>query len=78
MVEAGIGAIMCSYNQLNGTWGCEDDYTLNTVLKKEYNFRGLVMSDWGATHSTAPAINGGLDMTMPVSPRFPFQKKVYF
>jgi beta-glucosidase len=64
-VEAGVGSIMCSYNMINGTYACEDDYTLNTVLKGQLGFRGFVQSDWWATHSTAPAVNGGLDMSMP-------------
>lgn len=58
---------MCAYNLYNGTYACENEYTLNTVLKGELGFRGFVQSDWGATHSTAPAVNAGLDMTMPVS-----------
>ncbi|KAG2205238.1 hypothetical protein INT47_009503 [Mucor saturninus] len=64
-VEAGVGSIMCSYNQLHGTWACEDDYTLNQVLKGELGFKGFVQSDWSATMSTVPSANGGLDMTMP-------------
>ncbi|CAO3629974.1 unnamed protein product [Mucor hiemalis] len=64
-VEAGVGSIMCSYNLVNGTYACEDDYLLNTVLKGELGFKGFVQSDWAATHSTVAAANGGLDMTMP-------------
>ncbi|KAL1928472.1 hypothetical protein VTP01DRAFT_2828 [Rhizomucor pusillus] len=64
-VEAGVGSVMCAYNLYNGTYACENEYTLNTVLKGELGFRGFVQSDWGATHSTAPAVNAGLDMTMP-------------
>ncbi|KAI8366157.1 glycoside hydrolase superfamily [Blakeslea trispora] len=64
-VEAGVASIMCAYNLVNGTYACEDDYTLNTVLKGELGFKGFVQSDWGATHSTAKSVNGGLDMTMP-------------
>ena len=64
-VEAGVGSIMCSYNRINSTYACEDDYTLNTVLKGELGFKGFVQSDWAATKSTAKAANAGLDMTMP-------------
>ncbi|CAO3629970.1 unnamed protein product [Mucor hiemalis] len=64
-VEAGVGSIMCSYNLVNGTHACENDYLLNTILKGELGFKGFVHSDWGATHSTANSANGGLDMTMP-------------
>lgn len=52
-------------DMVNGTYACEDDYTLNTVLKGELGFKGFVVSDWWATHSTAFAVNSGLDMTMP-------------
>lgn len=55
------GSVMCSYNLINGRWGCENDYLLNTVLKGDWDFKGFVMSDWGAVHSTAPAANNGLD-----------------
>ena len=51
---------MCSYNLINGRWGCENDYLLNTVLKHDWGFKGFVMSDWGAVHSTGAA-NHGLD-----------------
>ena len=55
------GSVMCSYNLINGRWGCENDYLLNTVLKGDWGFKGFVMSDWGAVHSTAGAANDGLD-----------------
>jgi beta-glucosidase len=64
-VEAGVGSVMCSYNKLNSTYACENDYTLNTILKGELGFKGFVQSDWGATPSTAKAVNAGLDMDMP-------------
>ncbi|KAJ6582804.1 glycoside hydrolase family 3 protein [Mycena sp. CBHHK59/15] len=67
-VQAGVAAIMCSYNLINGTYACENDKTLNGILKGELGFQGYVMSDWGGTHSTAPAALSGLDMTMPGSP----------
>jgi beta-glucosidase len=55
------GSVMCSYNLINGRWGCENDYLLNKVLKHDWSFKGFVMSDWGAVHSTADAANDGLD-----------------
>jgi beta-glucosidase len=55
------GSVMCSYNLINGRWGCENDYLLNTVLKGDWGFKGFVMSDWGAVHSTVGAANDGLD-----------------
>lgn len=50
---------------VNGTYACENDYTLNHVLKGELGFKGFVMSDWWATHSTATSANNGMDMSMP-------------
>lgn len=67
MIEAGLGAVMCSYNLVNGVYACENAYILNNVLKDELGFRGFVMSDWGATMSGVSSANHGLDMTMPVS-----------
>ncbi|KAH9944498.1 beta-glucosidase [Epithele typhae] len=64
-MQANVASVMCSYNQINGTYACENDYAINTLLKGELGFQGYVMSDWYATHSTAPSANGGLDMTMP-------------
>lgn len=69
-VEAGVGSVMCSYNEIDGTYACESDYMLNTVLKGELGFKGFVMSDWGATQSTVASVNGGLDMTMPTPEYF--------
>ena len=55
------GSVMCSYNLINGRWGCENDYLLNKVLKHDWGYKGFVMSDWGAVHSTTDAANDGLD-----------------
>jgi beta-glucosidase len=55
------GSVMCSYNLINGRWGCENDYLLNKVLKHDWGYKGFVMSDWGAVHSTVDAANDGLD-----------------
>ena len=59
--KAHPGSVMCSYNRLNGEYGCESAYLLADILKNEWQFRGFVQSDWGATHSTVKAINAGLD-----------------
>jgi beta-glucosidase len=61
-VAAGVGSIMCSYNLINGKWACENPTTLGD-LKAGMGFKGYVMSDWGATHSTS--IMAGLDIEMP-------------
>ncbi|KAF8649775.1 hypothetical protein AX16_005541 [Volvariella volvacea WC 439] len=63
-VQANVAAVMCSYNQINGSYACENDKMLNGILKGEFGFPGYVMSDWWATHSTTSP-NQGLDMTMP-------------
>ena len=63
-VMAGVTSVMCSYNLVNGRYACENNSTLNGILKGEFGFQGFVMSDWGATPSTISAITG-LDMTMP-------------
>lgn len=55
------GNVMCSYNRLNGDYACENAHLLNDVLKNDWHFEGQVQSDWGAAHSTANAINAGLD-----------------
>ncbi|KAI0820480.1 glycoside hydrolase superfamily [Trametes gibbosa] len=63
-IQAGVASVMCSYNQVNQTYACENDRTLNQLLKDEGAFQGYVMSDWGAHHSTLAAV-AGLDMSMP-------------
>lgn len=55
------GSVMCAYNKVNGDWACENDFLLNKVLKRDWGYRGWVMSDWGGVHSTAKAANAGLD-----------------
>lgn len=55
------GSVMCSYNKINTHWACENDWLLNQVLKRDWGYRGWVMSDWGAVHSTVKAANAGLD-----------------
>ena len=59
---------MCSYNKIGGTYSCENNATLNTDLRERLGFKGWVMSDWTATHSTS--ILEGLDQQMPGSSHF--------
>ncbi len=59
------GAFMCSYNRVNGDYACENSYLLTEVLKKDFQFKGFVLSDWGGTHSTAKASHAGLDQEQP-------------
>lgn len=68
------GSVMCSYNRVNGAYACENSYLLNEVLKQDWGFKGWVMSDWGATHSTVPAANNGLDQQSGI----PFDQSEYF
>lgn len=56
---------MCSYNQINNSYGCQNSKLLNGVLKGEMGFQGFVMSDWQAQHAGAATAAAGLDMTMP-------------
>ncbi len=62
--EAGVWTIMGSYNQFRGEHCCHNDYLLNQVLKGEWGFRGLVMSDWAGVHDTRQAALNGLDLEM--------------
>lgn len=64
-VRAGAGGVMCSYNQLNNTYACENSYLMNYLLKEELGFQGFVMADWGAQHNGVYSALAGLDMTMP-------------
>jgi beta-glucosidase len=68
------GSVMCSYNKVNGDYACENDWLLNRVLKGDFGFRGYVMSDWGAVHSTEKAALNGLDQESG----WPFDDKPYF
>ena len=62
--EAGVHTLMGSYNKFRGQWASQNHYLLTTILKKEWGFKGLVMSDWDAVHSTPQALWNGLDLEM--------------
>src|SRR4051812_44220107 len=72
--ESNPGSVMCSYNKVWGEHACESAYLLNDVLRRDWGWRGYVMSDWGATHSTGKAANSGLDQESG----YPFDDKPYF
>ncbi len=55
------GAVMCAYNRINNVYACESPYLLDEVLKGDWGYKGFVLSDWGAVHSTVAAANNGLD-----------------
>jgi len=63
--EAGVWSVMTAYNKVNGTYCGEQPDLIAGILRDEWGFDGLVMSDWFGTHSTAPAALAGLDLEMP-------------
>ena len=63
--EASPHTVMCSYNAINGEYCSENKWLLTDVLRNEWGFDGLVMSDWGATHDRIKGIKAGLDLEMP-------------
>jgi beta-glucosidase len=68
------GSVMCSYNRINDVYACQNAFWQNKVLKGDWAYKGYVMSDWGAVHSTVQDANGGLDQQSG----FPFDKVPYF
>ena len=62
--QGGVDAVMCSYPQVNGQWACDNSVLMNQILKGDWNFQGLVSSDFGAAHNTVNAALGGLDLEM--------------
>ena len=68
--EGGALAVMCAYNRLNGQYAADNTYLLTDILKSRWRFKGIVMSDWGAVHSTIPAFYAGTDLEMPKAEYF--------
>nr|AGS53344.1 beta-glucosidase [uncultured bacterium contig00014] len=62
--------VMCSYNQINGVYGCENQKLLTDILRDEWGFAGLVMTDWGAMNDRVEGVKTGLDLEMPGSHGF--------
>jgi beta-glucosidase len=69
VLEADTWSVMTAYNRLNGAF-CSEHPSLRTLLRDEWGFTGVIMSDWYGTHSTAPAANAGLDLEMPGPPQW--------
>ena len=65
--KAQPATVMCSYNRINGTFASENKYLLNDILRGEWGFEGIVVSDWGATADRVKGIVAGLDLEMPAS-----------
>jgi beta-glucosidase len=63
--QGGAGAVMCAYPAINGTFSCENNELLTTVLRTGWGFTGFVTSDFGAVHSTVPTVDAGMNLEMP-------------
>jgi len=63
--EADAFGVMAAYNKVGGWWCAENDMLLNKILRDEWGFAGMVISDWGGTHSTVHSIKNGLNVEMP-------------
>lgn len=59
--QAGVGAVMCSYNRINGSYGCQSSLTLQKILRRTWGFEGMVVADYGASKTTVNDLNRGLD-----------------
>ena len=64
-LEAKPWTVMCSYNKINGIWASENRHYLKDILRDEFGFDGLIVSDWNATHDATRAAKATLDLTMP-------------
>lgn len=68
--ETNPWTVMCSYNRINGTYASENEFLLRKILKDEWGFEGVVVSDWGAVHDIFKPIQAGLDLEMPGPARY--------
>ncbi len=67
--EAGVLSVMTAYNRINGPFAADSKELITDILRNEWGFKGIVMSDWFGLHSTVEAIEAGLDLEMPGPPR---------
>ena len=65
--EADAWGLMAAYNKVNGRWCSENEHLLTTVLRRQWGFPGMVISDWGGVHSTVDAVTAGMNVEMPGS-----------
>ena len=68
-------SVMCAYNKVNGIWCSENEYLLKKILKDEWEFEGMVVSDWGAVHDISRCVKAGLDLQMPINATIVEQRK---
>ena len=67
IVEGNAFGVMSAYNKINGYWCAENYELLNSILRQDWGFKGMVISDWGGTHSTVGSVTAGLNVEMPNS-----------
>ena len=67
VVDGNAYGVMAAYNKINGTWCAENPNLLDQILRKDWGFKGMVISDWGGTHSTVGSVTAGLNVEMPTS-----------
>ncbi|MEJ2306804.1 MAG: glycoside hydrolase family 3 N-terminal domain-containing protein, partial [candidate division WOR-3 bacterium] len=67
VTEGDCLSVMAAYNRVNGHYCCANTYLLKDILKEKWNFKGFIMSDWGAVHSVIPTLYAGLDIEMPTA-----------
>jgi len=65
VTEGDAWGVMAAYNKVNGRWCSENEMLLNTILREQWGFPGMVISDWGGVHSTVDAVTAGMNVEMP-------------
>lgn len=73
-IDAKVKSIMASYNKINGVYSCENPYLLKTILRDEFGFKGVVISDWGAVCDPVASFKNGLNLEMPNSKEYNLEK----
>ncbi|MBA2346863.1 MAG: glycoside hydrolase family 3 C-terminal domain-containing protein, partial [Solirubrobacterales bacterium] len=61
-VKAGVGTVMCAYPRVGGQYACENEHLLQDILRRDFGFKGFVLTDYGAAKNTGPSLNNGLDL----------------
>lgn len=76
--QGGVGAVMTSYNLMNGIYTTENPWLTKEILRKQWGFKGFVMTDWGAAQHTIPCVKSGLDIEMPSAAHFNLKELKYY